>query len=287
VTGRRPLAGRTAAEIVRSGATLRPVSLIPEIQLYQAAEPMSVWQLTEQATGRTGLDPPFWAFAWAGGQALARYLLDHPETVTAKHVIDVASGSGLVAIAAAMAGAAAVTAYDIDPLAAAAITLNAAANHVAIRAVCADVLADDPQPPDSTVPRRDALPRDSTSSSDDALPPGGTVPRRDALARDSTSSSDDPLPRDSTSSSDDPLPPDGRGLVLIADAFYERDLAAQALGFAERARARGAAVLLGDLGRAYLPRARLTPLASYDVPDLAPLEDRDTKRTTVWTLRPP
>jgi predicted nicotinamide N-methyase len=255
--------GQSASEIVQAGATLRPVSLVPEIRLYQAAEPMSVWQLTEQATGRTGLDPPFWAFAWAGGQALARYLLDHPETVTARHVIDIASGSGLVAIAAAMAGAAAVTAYDIDPLAAAAITLNAAANHVAIRAVCADVLAHDRQPPDSTVPRRDALPRDSTSSSDDAPPPGGTGPRRDAL------------------------PPDGRGLVLIADAFYERDLAAQALGFAERARARGAAVLLGDLGRAYLPRARLTPLASYEVPDLAPLEDRDTKRTTVWTLRPP
>jgi predicted nicotinamide N-methyase len=275
VTGRRPLAGRSAAEIVRSGATLRPVSLIPEIQLYQAAEPMSVWQLTEQATGRTGLDPPFWAFAWAGGQALARYLLDHPETVTARHVIDIASGSGLVAIAAAMAGAAAVTAYDIDPLAAAAITLNAAANHVAIRAVCADVLADDPQPPDSTVPRRDALPRDSTSSSDDAPPPGGTGPRRDAP------------PPGGTGPRRDALPPDGRGLVLIADAFYERDLAAQALGFAEHARARGAAVLLGDLGRAYLPRARLTPLASYEVPDLAPLEDRDTKRTTVWTLRPP
>jgi predicted nicotinamide N-methyase len=275
VTGRRPLAGRSAAEIVRSGATLRPVSLVPEIQLYQAAEPMSVWQLTEQATGRTGLDPPFWAFAWAGGQALARYLLDHPETVTARHVIDIASGSGLVAIAAAMAGAAAVTAYDIDPLAAAAITLNAAANHVPIRAVCADVLAHDPQPPDSTVPRRDALPRDSTSSSDDAPPPGGTGPRRDAP------------PPGGTGPRRDALPPDGRGLVLIADAFYERDLAAQALGFAERARARGAAVLLGDLGRAYLPRARLTPLASYEVPDLAPLEDRDTKRTTVWTLRPP
>jgi predicted nicotinamide N-methyase len=222
-----PATGRSAPEIVRAGATLRPVSLVPEIRLYQAAEPMSVWQLTEQATGRTQLDPPFWAFAWAGGQALARYLLDHPETVTARHVIDIASGSGLVAIAAAMAGAATVTAYDIDPLAAAAITLNAQANGVAIKAVCADVLTGDP---------------------------------------------------------DDP-PLDGTGLVLIADAFYERDLAAQALHFAERAHARGTAVLLGDLGRAYLPRTRLAPLANYDVPDLAALEDRDTKRTTVWTLR--
>ena len=87
---------------------------------------MSVWLRTEQAAGQSGLDPPFWVFAWAGGQALARYLLDRPEAVTGRDVIDVASGSGLVAIAAVLAGAAVVTAYDIDPLAAAAITVNAA-----------------------------------------------------------------------------------------------------------------------------------------------------------------
>jgi len=273
VTGGRPVAGPSAAEIVRSGATLRPVSLVPEIRLYQAAEPMSVWQLTEQATGRTGLDPPFWAFAWAGGQALARYLLDHPETVATRHVIDIASGSGLVAIAAAKAGAAAVTAYDIDPLAAAAITLNAQANDVAIRTLCADILGDHPESPDGTGLSDDALPHDSASLIDDALPHG------------SAGLSDDAPPLGGAGLSDDALPLGGAGLVLIADAFYERDLAAQALRFAERARARGAAVLVGDLGRAYLPRARLTPLASYDVPDLAPLEDRDTKRSTVWTLR--
>jgi predicted nicotinamide N-methyase len=242
--------GQSASEIVQAGATLRPVSLVPEIRLYQAAEPMSVWQLTEQATGRTQLDPPFWAFAWAGGQALARYLLDHPEMVTARQVIDIASGSGLVAIAAAMAGAAAVTAYDIDPLAAAAIILNAQANGVAIRAVCADVLGDEPNDP----------------------PPDGT------------GLTDAAPPLDATGLSAAAPPLDATGLVLIADAFYERELADRALRFAGHARARGAAVLLGDLGRAYLPRARLTPLASYDVPDLAALEDRDTKRTTVWTL---
>ena len=251
------MTGPSAPEIIQAGATLRPVSLVPEIRLYQAAEPMGVWQLTEQATGRTGLDPPFWAFAWAGGQALARYLLDHPDIVTARHVIDIASGSGLVAIAAAMAGAATVTAYDIDPLAAAAVTLNAAANHVAIRAVCADALSDDPVPPDSDKPPL----------------PDGTALR------------DDPLPPDSARVGDDSLPPQSVGLVLVADAFYERDLAAQVFRFAERARARGASILLGDLGRAYLPRDRLTPLASYEVPDLGALEDRDTKRTTIWTLR--
>jgi predicted nicotinamide N-methyase len=282
--------GQSAPEIVRAGATLRPVSLVPEILLYQAAEPMSVWQLTEEATGRICVDPPFWAFAWAGGQALARYLLDHPETVAARNVIDIASGSGLVAIAAAMAGAATVTAYDIDPLAAAAITLNAKANSVAIRAVCADVLGDepnDPLPPGGTDPIDHALPRDSTGLSDDASPQDGTGPVADSSPQDGTGLSDDASPQDGTGLGADSSPLDGTGLVLVADAFYERDLAGQALRFAERARARGAAVLLGDLGRAYLPRARLTPLASYDVPDLASLEDRDTKRTTVWTLRFP
>jgi len=213
-------------EIVRGSTRLMPVPLVPEIVLHQASEPMDVWQHTERATGRTGLEPPFWAFAWAGGQALARYLLDHPEAVTGRYAIDVASGSGLVAIAAAMAGAAAVTAYDNDPLAAAAITVNAAANDVTILAARADVRIQDD------------------------------------------------------------LPYPGIDLVLVADAFYERDLAVEVLRLAERARARGAAVLVGDLGRAYLPRASLVPLASYDVPGLAAMEDADVKRTTVWTMRP-
>ena len=215
----------TGPQIIRASTTLGPISLVPEIRLYQAREPIGVWQHTERATGRTGLDPPFWAFAWAGGQALARYLLDHPEAVAGRRVIDVASGSGLVAIAAIKAGAATITAYDIDPLAAAAIAVNAEANGVTVPAVCADVL------------------------------------------------------------SDEDLPAPGTDLVLVADAFYEQDLAGQVLEFLDRSRARGAAVLAGDFGRRYLPRARLVPLASYDVPGLAALEDRDVKRTTIWTLR--
>src|SRR5205807_5722848 len=127
-------------DMVLAGTRLGPVALVPRIRLHQAGEPIGLWQRTELAAGRTGLDPPFWAFAWAGGQALARYLLDHPETVEGRRVIDVASGSGPVAIAAALAGAAAVTAYDIDPLAVAAITVNAAVNGVTVRAVRADIL---------------------------------------------------------------------------------------------------------------------------------------------------
>lgn len=212
----------TPLDIVRTGTRLGPVPLVPEIRLHQASEPIGVWQRTELATGRTGLDPPFWAFAWAGGQALARYLLDHPAAAEGRRVVDVASGSGLVAIAAARAGAAAVSAYDIDPLAVAAITVNAAANGVAVQAALADILDSDG--------------------------------------------------------------PDG-DLVLAADAFYERDLAGRVTRFLERGQARGAAVLVGDFGRAYLPRGRLTPLASYDVPGLSALEDRDVKRTTVWGPR--
>ena len=139
-------------------------------------------------------------------------------------MIDIASGSGLVAIAAALAGAAAVTAYDIDPLASAAIEANAAANAVTVRAVCADVL------------------------------------------------------------DRDDLPPPGTGLVLVADAFYQRDLATRVMRFASRAQARGATVLAADFGRAYLPRDGLTPLAAYDVPGQLVTEDADTKHTTIWAL---
>jgi predicted nicotinamide N-methyase len=129
-------------EIIRANTQLIPVPLVPEIQIHQASEPIGLWQHTEFATGTSGLDPPFWAFAWPGGRALARYLLDHPEVVRGRRVIDIASGSGLVAITAAKAGAAAVIAYDIDPIATAAIAVNARANNVTVNGVCADVLND-------------------------------------------------------------------------------------------------------------------------------------------------
>ncbi|MBV9094912.1 MAG: methyltransferase [Streptosporangiaceae bacterium] len=130
-----------ANELIRELTELRPVPLVPEILLHQGADELvGLWERMEAAMGRSGLDPPFWAFAWAGGQALARYLLDNPQEVTGRRVIDLASGSGLVAIAAAKAGAALVSAYDTDPLAAAAITLNARVNGAAVRAVRADIL---------------------------------------------------------------------------------------------------------------------------------------------------
>jgi predicted nicotinamide N-methyase len=103
----------------------------PELRLHLADEITPIWKLTEEALAEIGLPPPFWAFAWAGGQALARYLLDDPALVAGKRVIDFASGSGIVAIAALKAGAKDVLAADIDPFCGAAIGLNAQANGVA------------------------------------------------------------------------------------------------------------------------------------------------------------
>ncbi len=115
---------------IRAQTRLLPVPHAPEIQLYLADEATELWQKTEDDLGEIGLPPPFWAFAWAGGQGLARYVLDHPEVVKGRSVLDVASGSGLVAIAAAMAGASRVIANEIDEFALEAIPINALANGV-------------------------------------------------------------------------------------------------------------------------------------------------------------
>ncbi|MBO0808639.1 MAG: methyltransferase [Actinobacteria bacterium] len=219
--------------VIRAATRLVPVPLVPEIRLHLASEPISLWEQTEQDLGQTGLAPPYWGFAWAGGQALARYLLDRPDLVAGRRVIDLASGSGLVAIAAARAGAAAVTAYDVDPVAVAAIGINAAANGVAVTAIRADILdADQP-----------------------AAGPSAADP-----------------------SADDPA---AAGLVLAADAWYERELAGRLLRFLELARAGGADVLVADPGRAYLPRHRFTRLAAYRVPGTGALEGSDAKTALV------
>jgi predicted nicotinamide N-methyase len=210
--------------VIRSETELTKVQLVPEIRLHLAADPIGLWQRMEVSADRTDTEPPFWAAAWAGGQALARYLLDNPAAVEGRRVIDVAAGSGLVAIAAALAGADTVTAYDIDPMAAAAITANAEANCVPVRPRCVDIL--------------------------------------DALD----------------------LPSADTDMVLVADAFYERDLATRITGFLERGRRRGVAVLIGDLGRAFLPVDSLRPVASYDISGLRAVEGTDVRRTTVWTL---
>ena len=117
----------------------------PEIRLHLADEVTPLWRLTEERLGELGLPPPFWAFAWAGGQALSRYVLDHSEVVAGRRVLDFATGSGLVAIAAMKAGAASALGCDIDPFCEAAVGLNAGVNAVQIGFVLDDLL--DAAPP--------------------------------------------------------------------------------------------------------------------------------------------
>jgi predicted nicotinamide N-methyase len=125
---------------IKSETRLTVVPLLPEIRLHLADEATALWQKTEAELGNLNLPPPFWAFAWAGGQALARHLLDHPTLVAGKRVLDFASGCGLGAIAAAKAGARSVVANDIDPFALAAAKLNAAENNVTIETCAGDII---------------------------------------------------------------------------------------------------------------------------------------------------
>jgi predicted nicotinamide N-methyase len=207
------------AQFVRAHTRVAPVPYVPEVRLHQADDAIDLWQELEGAT-RSTAPPPFWAFAWAGGQALARYLLDHPDVVAGRTVFDLAAGSGLVAIAAALAGAAEVTANEIDEYAAAAIGLNAELNTVGVRVALGDLL-------------------DADVHAD---------------------------------------------VVVAGDVFYRKPMTDRVLPFLSRASTGGARVLVGDPGRAYLPRERLTLVTGYDVPMAADLEDAEIKHVDVWQV---
>jgi len=209
---------------VRSACRLRPVPGVAEIRLHLADDVLGLWQQTEDDLG-PGQSPPFWAFAWPGGQALARYVLDHAGLVAGRSVLDLGSGSGLVAIAAAMAGATTVLASEVDPLAVAAIGLNARANGARVPAIVGDVLDGD----------------------------GGDG--GDAA---------------------------GAEVILAGDVWYSQPLAERVLRFLDRAMARGASVLTGDIGRTFLPRDKFRVLDTRDIPVMAELEDSGVKRTMVW-----
>src|SRR3954453_10672150 len=211
---------------IRANTRLKPVPLVPEIALHVADESVPIWQKTEEELDAIGLPPPYWAFAWAGGQALSRYVLDNAGMVAKQRGLGLASGSGLVAIAAAMAGAI-VAAADIDAFTEAAISLNMAANGVYADILVRDMLED----------------------------PAPLVPRYD--------------------------------VILVGALFYERDTSARALAFLERHAAVGTRVIVGDPGRTYLPKERLTRLAEYAVPVTRELEDLEIKRTVVWELLAP
>lgn len=208
-----------AAFILANTRPLQPPHC-PEITLHLADEAVALWQLTEEELQAQGLPPPFWAFAWAGGQGLARHVLDHPELVAGKRVTDLASGSGLVAIAAMKAGAASVGAHEIDAFALTAISLNAAANAVRVDVVGGDVIG----------------------------------------ARLDTD------------------------VLLVGDLFYDRDLAARLWDWLQGCAAQGIDILIGDPGRAYLPKQGLIEVASYQVAVSRALEDAEVKNARVWKL---
>ncbi len=188
-------------------------------------------------------------------------------------MLDLASGSGLVAIAAATAGAASVTPSETDPLAAAAITLNAGVNRVRLEPTVGDLLdAPGPEPPGPEPPGPEPP---------GAEPPGAEPPEpaRPDPARPGVVSAGVPAPGVASpcvAAAD---------VVLAGDAFYDRDMAGLMLPFLERASRAGALVLVGDPGRAYLPRDRFDQVTTYDVPVERVIEDADVKLTTVWRLR--
>ncbi|MEW9524517.1 methyltransferase [Agrobacterium radiobacter] len=191
---------------------------VPELRLHLATEAHELWLKTEEELEAIGLPPPFWAFAWAGGQGLARYVLDHPDSVSGRRVLDFASGSGLVAIAAAKAGASAVLAADIDPWTETAIRLNAALNEVDIAFTGLDLVG---KPVEADV-------------------------------------------------------------LLAGDVFYDRAFADLLVPWFRELTEKGVSVLVGDPGRAYLPKDRLRAEATYQVPVTRALEDSEVKKTIVW-----
>ena len=211
--------GRRA--FILENTRIQPPPHTPELNLHLADEVTPIWRLTEEALAEIGLPPPFWAFAWAGGQALARYVLDHPDEVAGKRVVDFASGSGIVGIAAMRAGAGHVLATDIDPFCGAALAVNGELNGVRIDFTDQNLL--DVPPPDVDV-------------------------------------------------------------ILAGDICYEKPLATQVMDWLAAAHVRGTRVLIGDPGRSYFPRVGLEKLAEYEVPTTRELEDREVKKTDVWTL---
>lgn len=202
------------ARFIRDNLRIAPIQSLPEIRLHMATPASGLWRLS----GRGGAAvPPYWAYPWAGGLALARHILDHPEIVAGRRVLDLGAGSGLVGIAAVKAGAAKVLAAETDSHARIAIGLNAAENGAAVELFEGDALA-------------------------------GALPAAD--------------------------------IVLAGDVFYDKDVAARMLVFLDRCLAAGIAVLVGDPGRAPLPRDRLRALAEYAVADVGD----GAARTPAWVF---
>ncbi|MET3578465.1 putative nicotinamide N-methyase [Mesorhizobium robiniae] len=222
---------------IKANMRIVPVPALPEIRLYAAHPTSGLWRLThphrrgaepdedgtESEEDGPEPQPPYWAYAWAGGAVLARYILDRPESVSGRRVLDLGAGSGIVGIAAAKAGASEVIAAEIDRNGIAALSLNATANGVTITIVGEDITDDPPPPVD---------------------------------------------------------------VVAVGDLFYGQDLADRVIPFLDRCLAAGIDVLIGDPGRAYLPRARLGLLAEYRVRDVGEVGDAGMKPSGVFSFGP-
>ncbi len=236
---------------IRENTSILSPPLVPEVKLHLAHEAVPIWQKTEEELGEIGLPPPFWAFAWAGGQALARYILDNPEIVQGKRVIDIASGSGLVAIAALKAGAASVLAADIDFFAVAAIELNMAENFP-------------------------FLARHSRAGGNPTFLLNATL--------DPRLRGDDDGGRAMEITSDNLLlsPPPDIDVILVGDLFYEKHVAELCLSWLRQASTDQ--IYIGDPGRSYLPKSALIKITEYSVPVSRDLEDAEIKKTAVWRL---
>jgi predicted nicotinamide N-methyase len=214
-----PVIDRRAFILANTELTAPP--LLPEIPLHLATEVTPLWEATESTLATVNLPPPYWAFAWPGGRAVARHVLDVPELVAGKRVLDFAAGSGMIAIAAAKAGAAEVRAVEIDDFAATVIAMNAEANGVAVQTVCEDIVGR-------------------------------------------------------------PLP--GVDVVLAGDVCYERPMAERVISWFRGLARDGVLVIIGDPGRAYVPKTGLEALAKFAVPTSLDLEDREVRDTVVWRL---
>jgi predicted nicotinamide N-methyase len=210
-----------AVAFIREHTTPGRPPFVPELLLRVAAELTPVWEQTE-AVAASPQPPPFWAFPWVGGQALARFVLDRPEVVRGRRVLDFATGSGLVALAARRAGAATVLAVDIDPLAVAAAAVNAAANQAEIDLVVGD--------------------------------PVGTRPDVD--------------------------------VVLAGDVCYEGSSAPRIADWLRALAAADRLVLIGDGGRAFLPREGLELLVRHEIPTTREIESDERRQAAVWRVLP-
>lgn len=213
----------TADIVLRDHTRIGSAPLTPELRFHLADPQSDLWRQEEEALIAQGVPSPFWAFAWGGGQALARLVLDQPELVKDKRVLDFACGCGVAGIAAAKAGADLVTGTEIDAFAVHAARANARLNDVPMQVLHADLVGAD----------------------------------------------------------------DGWDVVLAGDVFYETEAGAAITDWLESLHDRGALVLIGDPGRAYLPKDKLSIMTRFEAPRAGDLEDQDVGAARVWRFSAP